>query len=358
MIEFCLNSVECDPDAEIKSTELEEEVNGENNDNDEDEDEDMDEDDDDDQSNARRLPATTTTTTVVDKTAVKLYQRSIFLLLRTVEMGDVKSTHPLEYLLEKTKDLNVLHPTSQRTPLLEAIHLEEVATAKFLINHSMCHINLATSIQKEEKQQTPLIVACKVRLLPIIRALVEHPDCDLLAQDEKKKQALHHYLQTSQRPKEYLEILDFLLKRIQGVHPDLGTIQDEHDMTPLHVAVSSHSGAIDSHTHVEQRLIQFHDDLMTKDDHGNLPLHLIFTNKPSGLDPVELCALLLKSMKYKGIDTKNNDGNTPLHLAVVSFRKGKKTFRNEKDSHRSLGSKCNGLCDDLTKISREFISSK
>ncbi|CAF4366059.1 unnamed protein product, partial [Adineta steineri] len=58
-------------------------------------------------------------------------------------------------------------------------------------------------------------------------------------------------------------------------------------------------------------------DLLIRDKLGNIPLHNIFLNKNIGDDPVELCVLILKAMKYESLDTKNNEGNTPLHLAVL-----------------------------------------
>ncbi|CAF4429274.1 unnamed protein product, partial [Adineta steineri] len=88
------------------------------------------------------------------------------------------------------------------------------------------------------------------------------------------------------------------------------------ERTPLHIAVYHNSGAIDSTTDVEEILIDNKCDLLIRDKLGNIPLHNIFLNKNIGDDPVELCVLILKAMKYESLDTKNNEGNTPLHLAV------------------------------------------
>ncbi|CAF4441233.1 unnamed protein product, partial [Rotaria magnacalcarata] len=71
---------------------------------------------------------------------------------------------------------------------------------------------------------------------------------------------------------------------------------------------------------VEQILLDNGCDLFIKDKSGNIPLHNVFVDKNVGDDPVELCVLISKAMKYKSLDTENNEGNTPLHLAVVSTR--------------------------------------
>ncbi|CAF4412885.1 unnamed protein product, partial [Adineta steineri] len=94
-------------------------------------------------------------------------------------------------------------------------------------------------------------------------------------------------------------------------------IQGKHQRTPLHIAVYHNLGTIDAITNIEKILIDNGSDLLIKDNLGNIPLHNVFLNKNIYDDPVELCVLILKSMKYKNIDTKNDEGNTPLHLAVT-----------------------------------------
>ena len=186
-----------------------------------------------------------------------------------------------------------------------------------LVNELSCDINLATSIQPNEHQQTPLIVACKLQSLSIIKELLNHTQCNLLAHDYQHNQAIHYYLSISNRSNQYLDIFNMFIDKLKLTNSL--NIQGKFERTPLHIAVYHHSGAIDATTDVEQTLIDNGSDLFSKDQLGNIPLHNVFINKNIGDDPVELCVLIMKSMKYKFLDTKNNEGNTPLHLAVVSI---------------------------------------
>jgi ankyrin repeat protein len=296
MIEYCLESVQCDPDVEIRSNndlkepELEQIIDEEEQSN----------------ENSQSIDDN------LDKEiTLKPKETSIFSLLRTVPFAD---KHPLELFLKKTKNLNVLHHETQRTPLLEAIFLQEYQTTLMLINESSCDINLSTSILPNEHQQTPLILACRLQLLRIIRDLLNHNQCQIFSHDYQHNQAIHYYLSTSNRSNQYLDILNLFIDKIKQIN-----IQGKDERTPLHIAVYHNSSAIDSTTDVEQILIDNKSDLFIKDKLGNIPLHNVFLNKNVGDDPVELCVLLIKAMKYESLDTKNNQGNTPLHLAVVSY---------------------------------------
>jgi len=298
MIEYCLQSVQCDPDAEIRSIEelktpeINQTSDDESGSSDEESDQPMD--------------------VVIqdDENVSKPKETSIFSLLRTVSFADNSLKHPLEIFLTKSKNLNVLHHETHRTPLLQAIHLQEYKTAHMLINQSTCDINLSN-----ECQQTPLILACKLQILAIIKDLLNHKQCDILAHDYKNNQAIHYYLSTSIRSTQYLEILNLFIEKIKSIsHLNL---PGKSERTPLHLAVYHNLGTVDSTTDVEQTLIDHGSDLFIKDKLGNLPLHNLFISKNVSDDPVELCVLIIKAMKFKSLDTENNDGNTPLHLAVA-----------------------------------------
>ncbi|CAF3862176.1 unnamed protein product [Adineta steineri] len=297
MIEYCLESVQCDPDLEIRSNNdlkkstIEQII------------------DDEEQSNENSQPMDDTS----DEAKIsKPKETSIFSLLRTVSFA---SQHPLELFLTKTKNINVLHHETQRTPLLEAIYLQEYQTAHMLMKESSCDINLSTSIIDNERQQTPLILACKLQSLSIIRDLLNHKQCHILAHDNQQNQAIHYYLATSNRSNQYLDLLNLFIEKLKQI--DSLNMSGKDERTPLHIAVYHNSGAIDSTTDVEEILIDNKCDLLIRDKLGNIPLHNIFLNKNIGDDPVELCVLILKAMKYESLDTKNNEGNTPLHLAVL-----------------------------------------
>jgi len=315
MIEYCLELAECDPDVEIKSTDqLEISDKEENEDNDECEDEKGEEEENENpQEIDQRAPINN------EKSDLKLKETSIFSLLSTVPFIDLTEKHPLEIFLKKTKNLNVLHHKSHRTPLLESIYLQQIQTAQMLINNSLCDINLSSSNLSNEYQQTPLIFACKLQLLSIIRSLLEHKKCNIVSIDYENNQAIHYYLQTSNRSNEYFDILNIFIKKLKLITENALNIQGKYQRTPLHIAVYHNLGTIDAITDIEKVLIENGSDLLIKDNLGNLPLHNVFLNKKIGDDPVELCVLIIKSMKYKSIDTSNNKGDTPLHLAVVSF---------------------------------------
>jgi ankyrin repeat protein len=297
MIEYCLESVRCDPDVEVKlkTSEVQQTTENDNDESDE-------------ESN---------NVTLDEETKSKPKETSIFSLLRTVPFADNSIKHPLEIFLKKTKNLNVLHHETHRTPLLQAIYLQEYKTTHMLINESSCDINLSTSILPKERRQTPLILACKLQSLLVIKDLLNHKKCDILSYDYQDNQAIHYYLSTSNRSNQYLDILNIFIEKIK-LKTNLN-IQGKSQRTPLHIAIYHNSGAIDSTTDVEQTLIDNGSDLFSKDKLGNIPLHNVFINRKVGDDPVELCVLIIKAMKSKSIDTENNEGNTPLHLAVVSY---------------------------------------
>lgn len=295
MIEFCLRSVQCDPDAEIKSTNETKSTSQTN------------ETDDEDESNDEDLS--------IEENSSKTKETIIFSLLRTVPFADHSMQHPLEVFLSKSPNLNVHHHQTQRTPLLQAIHLKESKTAHLLIHESSLDINLSSSNQPKERLQTPLILACKLQLLPIIKDLLNDPRCDILQVDYRHNQAIHYYSSITNRTNEYIEILKIFVDKLKS-KSNINS-PGKSGWTPLHLAVYNNQGTIDSTTDLEQILIEQGSDLMIKDQAGNLPLHTLFLSPIVSQDPVELCLVLLKAMKSK-IDTENNDGNTPLHLAVVS----------------------------------------
>ena len=295
MIEYCLESIQCDPDAEIKSIDpfKKPEI--------------------DDDENLQSIDDT-----LDEESISKLKETSIFSLLRTVAFIDNTTKHPLEFFLKKTKNLNVLHHQTQRTPLLEAIHLQEYKTAHLLINEISCDVNLSTSIVLDERQQTPFILACKLQSLLIIKDLLNHKQCNISTYDYQHNQGIHYYLSTSTRTNQYLDVLNLFIEKIQLTGTNGLNTQGKCERTPLHIAVYHNLGTIDAIIDVEQILIDHGSDLLLKDNLGNIPLHNVFLNKKIGDDPVELCVLIIKAMKYKSLDTRNNEGNTPLHLAVVS----------------------------------------
>ena len=310
MIEYCLESVQCDPDMEITSTKKLQSSDDEQSEDDDDEEEISDE-------NSPQIDDMLTTDN--EKSDFELKERSIFSLLRTVPFIDSTIKHPLESFLKKSKNLNVLHHKTQRTPLLQSIYLQQSQTALMLIKNSSCNINLSTSIVSNERQQTPLILACKLQLLSIIHNLLEHEQCDISIYDYENNQPIHYYLQTSKRSREYLDILNLFIKKLQLITNNNVNNQGKYQRTPLHIAVYYNLSLIDAINDVEQILIDNGSDLLIKDHLGNIPLHNVFLSQKIGDDPVELCVLIIKAMKYKSLDTINNDGDTPLHLAVVSL---------------------------------------
>jgi hypothetical protein len=163
MIEYCLESVECDPDIEIKSTEQLKKSDEEENDDEEEEEEEEDENENPEESDQP--------SPINNETSDLKLKEGVFSLLSTVSFIDSTEKHPLEIFLKKTKNPNVLHHKTHHTPLLEAISLQQTQTAEMLINNPLCNINLSTSNLSNEHQQTPLIFACKLQLLSGIHNL-------------------------------------------------------------------------------------------------------------------------------------------------------------------------------------------
>lgn len=305
MIKYCLEDVQCDPDVEVKDINLSNKADIEQ----------YIEDNNDEQIDENIQPKFDISH---EKTHSKPKETSIFSLLRTVPFADNTIKHPMEIFLNKTKNLNVLHHETRRTPLLEAINFQEYDIVKMLLNESSCDVNLSTSVIQTERQQTPLILACKLQSLPIVKELLNRKQCDLLRRDYQHNKAIHYFLSTPNRPSSYLDVLNLFVEKLK-LTPNSLNSQGLWDRTPLHMAVLHNAGAIDSTTDVEELLIENGSDLLSKDKFGNIPLHCVFINKNIGDDPLELCLLVMKAMKYKSLDTENNEGNTALHLAVVSI---------------------------------------
>lgn len=311
MIEYCLESIECDPDAEIKSVENLKEVSKEDSEEENEEEQEEDSEDITDPNESQ----------VQQETNTKSKGSSIFYLLSTVPFVGPTEKHPLELFAKKTQKINIPHHENQRTPLLQAIANRQIHTAEILIIHSQCDVNASSSNIANEKQQTPLIFACKLQLLSIVRRLLEHKQCNLQAVDYQNNQALHYFLQTSDRSNDYIEILNLFIEKLKLITKNPLNIRGKSQRTPLHIATYHNQGTIDAITDIEKILIDNGSDLFLEDDLGNLPLHNVFLNKTANTDPVELCVLILESMKYKSLDTKNHSGDTPLHLAVVCLSK-------------------------------------
>ena len=242
-----------------------------------------------------------------------LEQPNIFYLLRTIPSIHQIDEHPLTIFLKKTESINILHPQTRRTALLEAIYLKENSIIDLLLHQSSCDINLPTL----DGQQTPLIYACKLQFLPLIRLLLANPNCDPLIYDEQHNQALHYYLATSQRSEEYLQIFHLFIQKFKSLDRNLLNSQGQGNRTPLHIAIRHNLGTFAITNDVEQTLIDNQCDLFSQDDLGNLPLHELFLTRKVGDDPVTLCSLIIQGMNYQCLDTKNHQGNTPLYLAVT-----------------------------------------
>ncbi|UJR19473.1 hypothetical protein I4U23_022604 [Adineta vaga] len=250
---------------------------------------------------------------MIDEETSNIDETHIFYLLRSVSSQIQTNEHPLEIFLDKTKKVNAIHPVTRRTPLLEAIHFKDMKIIDILLNQSSCDINLAPT----ECHSTPLILACKLQFLSVIRRLLTDPKCDLLARDDKQNQALHYYLANSTRSDEYLEIFHLFIEKLKLIDITSINSRGTSGRTPLHIAVYHNSGTVDTINVVEQTLIENGCDLFIQDDLGNLPLHDVFIARKTREDPVELCVLILQSMNYQSIDTKNKQGHTPLYLAVT-----------------------------------------
>ncbi|CAF4510164.1 unnamed protein product, partial [Didymodactylos carnosus] len=201
-------------------------------------------------------------------------ETSIFSLLHTVSYMPIES-HPLHLLLKKTKNVNLLHHKTNRTPLLESIFLNEPEIARLLIEHESCDISMATSkVQKEEKM-TPLILSSKKHLWPTVCILLKHKGCDLTTTDTYGNQTLHYLVQDSQRSPDMLHTLELyidIMKR-SGLTSTLINSYGNHNRTPLHVAIYHNRGTTDATTDVEKKLIDNGGDLFAHDNLGNIPLH-------------------------------------------------------------------------------------
>ena len=311
MIEYCLDVIQCDPDAEIQSNSTNDDELVEKSDDD---DEEEDEDESDNDEDETRKIVESMDNSHDDEISIKPKQTSIFFLLRSIPWLDQSFKHPLDIFVRKSNNLNVLHHETRRTPLLHAISLQQSFAVQLLIAQPSCDINLTTSKLVKERQQTPLILACKLQFLSAVRNLLNDNRCHLAVEDYQHNQAIHYYLSTNIRSNSYLDILNLFISKLKAIsHLN---VSGKNGRTPLHIAVYHNPGSLDSTNDVEQKLIDNGSDLLLKDSLGNIPLHNLFLNKNNGDDPVELCVLLVKAMKSKSIDVENNQGNTPLHLAV------------------------------------------
>ena len=161
-------------------------------------------------------------------------QPNIFYLLRTISFIDQINEHPLNIFLNKTKNLNIFHCQTQRSPLLEAIYLKENKIIDILLNHPFYDINLGTLSQNKEN---PLIIACKLQFFSLIRQLLVNSKCNPLIYDEEHNQALHYYLSTSQRSDEYLQVFNLFIEKLKLIDKNSLNNQGKSNRTPLHIAI-------------------------------------------------------------------------------------------------------------------------
>ncbi|CAF1511623.1 unnamed protein product [Rotaria sp. Silwood1] len=203
----------------------------------------------------------------------------IFHLLYETPYSSQVEEHPLEIFLKKSKNINVLHPTTEQTPLLKAIVEKYHNIVTLLLKEPSCDVNFVSSEKSSGINLTPLMIACKLQRYPVIRDLLNHPKCDLLAYDAEHNQALHHFLTGSSRSDDYLEVFHLFIEKLIAIDNDTLNLKGKSGSTPLHIAVFHNPGIVETINVVEQTLIDNGCDLFAKDDLGNIPLHNVFLGK-------------------------------------------------------------------------------
>ena len=228
------------------------------------------------------------------------------------------ATEIIPILLKAQADINSTNADG-RTPLNLAVLKYLTETAKFLIKQG-ANVNITS----EKDGGTPLILleAMKQSNTFCLIPLMIEKGGKVEARNKETGNTVLHYVALKPELPFATEAIEALLKK--GV---LVNQCNQHGMTPLHLAVNSRESEIDSVYRAEDILITAGADMRKLDITGRIPLHYTFLKcgKPedaSTLDPIELCMMLVSSMKekiYNGqelLRTKDEFGATPLHLAA------------------------------------------
>ncbi|CAF3694044.1 unnamed protein product [Rotaria sp. Silwood1] len=240
----------------------------------------------------------------------------IFHLLYETPYSSQFEEHPLEIFLRKSKNINVLHPTTEQTPLLKAIVEKYHNIVTLLLKEPSCDVNFVSSEKSSGMNLTPLMIACKLQRYPVIRDLLNHPKCDLLAYDAEHNQALHHFLTGSSRSDDYLEVFHLFIEKLIAIDNDTLNLKGKSGSTPLHIAVFHNPGIVETINVVEQTLIDNGCDLFAKDDLGNIPLHNVFLGKTAiSLNQLNLALRLIATVKNRAVlEEKTSHGQNLLHI--------------------------------------------
>ena len=241
--------------------------------------------------------------------------------------GDVSK---IKLLLERGADINIQsHKTS---PLYMACYYSQEEAAMFLIEQG-CDIN-----QQDVTYRSPLMLAIERGLTSVIQMLLDHPDCDVIHFDRRKRTILHYAvisrnieaIQILQKKKlikylsdqpdrlgvfpitmaarrGYLDVMAVLLAA--GANPDVQDTRFPNCQTALQEAI------LNGHLQIVQLLLTY---------------GVILQSSPSGqinaVCTISLCLMsyseradILQALLEEGADVNVNFGGhdyTPLHLAV------------------------------------------
>ncbi|CAF4922866.1 unnamed protein product [Rotaria sp. Silwood1] len=235
-----------------------------------------------------------------------------------LEIGFSKGHYGIcDYLLnEHQANINFKNDEGQTIVMLIADLDVSESSVERLGQEPSCDVNFVSSEKSSGMNLTPLMIACKLQRYPVIRDLLNHPKCDLLAYDAEHNQALHHFLTGSSRSDDYLEVFHLFIEKLIAIDNDTLNLKGKSGSTPLHIAVFHNPGIVETINVVEQTLIDNGCDLFAKDDLGNIPLHNVFLGKTAiSLNQLNLALRLIATVKNRAVlEEKTSHGQNLLHI--------------------------------------------
>ncbi|CAG2009707.1 unnamed protein product [Fusarium graminearum] len=196
---------------------------------------------------------------------------------------------------------------AQESPLHLAVHRKNDELVGRLLSMGA---HLSTN---KDKSQSPLILACSLGRLKMVKTMLESKSRAAEDQDGKGKLALHYVAESRECNDEVRpEIMNRLVEAMRNADMKSIDFKDNHGRTPLHIATEN------ANISAVSTLISSGADPNTKDKDGANALHYALASWRGGQRSAEGMQKITQSLLTKApacIDATDNMGSTPLTLA-------------------------------------------
>ncbi|CAG1975297.1 unnamed protein product [Fusarium graminearum] len=226
---------------------------------------------------------------------------------------------------------------AQESPLHLAVHRKNDELVGRLLSMGA---HLSTN---KDKSQSPLMLACSLGRLKMVKTMLESKSRAAEDQDGKGKLALHYVAESRECDDEVRpEIMNRLVEAMRNADMKSIDVKDNHGRTPLHIATEN------ANISAVSTLISSGADPNTKDKDGANALHYALSSWRGGQRSAEGMQKITQSLLTKApacMDATDNMGSTPLtlacrmgkplgfihHVVELSKQKGSKINFNQPD---------------------------